>query len=574
MKKISILLFLLSIFFLPTSAHGAAEMYLNLDKSQVSEQGDFTGTIYVSTGGSAINNAEGTIRFPTDLMSVSSLNVVGSIFNIWVEQPGFSNTNGTISFNGGLPTPGYVGQSGPIITVRFKSKKTGVANITFESPAVRANDGKGTDILSQTRSASISIVASSPAAVPETVPEVVKPLDVLAGTPKAPVIISSDMPDAQKWYNKNQATFTWDVPSGVSMLRLILASSADKVPTVSYSPAIAGKTLTDLSEGIQYLNARFKNSAGWGKIASRKIQVDYSNPENLIVKPGVSVNDLITLDMTAKDSVSGVKDFVVYRSGTEITRILASADGAGHVNLAALPQDSYTFIVKAFDKAGNNVEAEVMADAPATKAPRITHYPEFIKVGSKIEIRGKAPYTDGEVLVWVKQDSKAAQSFSLKPDEDRIFSYTSDVVMDSGTVSVWAETVRAPGITSAASDKVYVSVKKSDVVVIGTQALQTISIVITAVVLLLGLLSLFYVGIKRFNAAKRKLRRERVHTEQQIHKVFEMLKGDTRKHVKLLEMASVHRKLTKEESKILAELSENLHETELYLAEKVEDVKK
>jgi hypothetical protein len=548
---------------LPALVH-AAEMYLVLDKTEISQNGTFTGTIYVSANGTPINTAESTLTFPSNLVSVNSISTAGSIFNIWVEQPTFSNSDGIIYFNGGVPTPGFSGQSGQALKVSFKAKNSGSGNIMFVSPVVRANDGNGTDVLTQARGGTITVGTTASA------PVVSEPI---AKGPKAPVITSKEMPLATAWYNKTQATFSWDLPSDVTMARLILSDSADAAPSVNYDPAISSKKLSDLSEGVQYLNVRFKNASGWGKIASRKIQIDVTDPENVSAKADVTADDLIAIDASAKDAISGIKNYIVYNDSNEIARGNALADGSSHVNLPPLPEGNYKFVVKAYDQAGNHAEAELSADAPIVKVPRITHYPEYIKAGSKIEIRGKAPYSEGEIAIWIKQDGMDAQSFTVKPDEDKIFLYTSDTLTTSGNVTIWTQTLRTPNIKSALSDKIHISVKESDVVVIGTQALQTISIAITIVLLSFGLITLFYFGIKRFNAAKRKLRRERVHTEQQIHKVFEMLKGDTRRHMKLLETASMRRKLTKEESKILAELSENLKETEEYLKETVKEPK-
>ena len=95
----------------------------------------------------SINNGEATIQFPVDMLEVVSVTKGSSIFTLWVEEPKFSNTTGKISFNGGVPTPGFTGASGYIATVTFKAKKQGTASIIFSDGAVRENDGLGTDIL-------------------------------------------------------------------------------------------------------------------------------------------------------------------------------------------------------------------------------------------------------------------------------------------------------------------------------------------------------------------------------------------------------------------------------------------
>ena len=570
-------------FVFSPSFLNAADMYLILDKNQVAEQGIFSGTVYVSTGGLPINNAESTIHFPADLLSVDSVSTLGSIFNIWVEQPSFSNIAGTIYFNGGLPTPGYSGQSGNTLRINFRAKKQGVADLSFGSSAVRANDGSGTNVLSQTRGSSISI---APVAV-------IPPPLIQIGLPKAPVITSEDMPIQNDWYNKINGRFFWDLPTDVTAVQLILSSSSDTDPSITYDPPIKNKTLADLADGVVYLNARFKNANGWGKITSRKIQIDTTEPEGLSVNTRVTEDDLVSIEATAKDALSGIKSYVVYVGGKKIAEQMVDAmsddiasatvsrainnittNDKTKFNLVPLKEGQTKLAVRVYDKAGNYSETDVSVNVPETKAPKITHYPEYINIGSKIEIRGKSPYVGADINVWIKEEGKEAKSYLVKSDEDKVFLFTSDSIETSGTVSVWAETVRSEDVRSEESEKVYISAKETNFVWLGSRIIQIVSIVITILVLLFGLLALIYLGIRKLNILKRNLRRDLIHTEQEVHRVFEILKGDTKRHLKMLERASTKRKLTKEESKIFAELSEDLDETEKYLAEKIENIEK
>ncbi len=572
MRKLINLILTLGLILAPGLVW-AADMYFILDKTQVAENGTFSGTVYLSTGGVAINSAEGTIHFPADLVSVDSVSNTGSIFNIWVEQPTFSNTSGTVNFNGGLPTPGYSGQAGNSLRINFRAKKAGVAKLSFGSSAIRADDGNGTNVLSQTRDSSVTITGVTPVVVPPPVVVPTTPVPPPAvsqgAVPGAPVITSDDMPDQNGWYNKTEGTFTWDLPAGVTAVQLVLAKSATTLPTVTYDPPIKTKTLTGLAEGTFYLNERFKNEAGWGKIASRKIKIDTTEPENLTVKTDKTEDDLISLEAWARDTLSGVKSYVVYNGEDKVIEVPATANGPTKFNLPSLSAGSHKLDLRVYDRAGNYTSAEVVVDSPEVQAPKITHYPESIKAGSSVEIRGKSPYADGEVVLWFQVEDEEAKSYLVRPDEDKIFSYTSDSIDKAGVLNVWAQTVRGSGAKSAPTGKVYITIKQSDVMSLGTRAIQMISITITFLLLLFILLLMIYLGIKKLNSIKRKLRRDLVHTEQEVHKVFEILKGDTKRHLKMLEKASTKRKLTKEESKILAELTENLDEAERYLAEKI-----
>jgi hypothetical protein len=144
----------------------------------------------VSTDGKAINSADGTITFPTDLLDVISVNKNSSIFSLWVEDPKFSNYGGTITFDGGVPNPGFTGQSGEVLSIVFKAKKSGNATIVYSDAAVRANDGLGTDVLNAKVPGSIAISTTVIKPIPAVVLPVVATSSELALVVAPPVISS------------------------------------------------------------------------------------------------------------------------------------------------------------------------------------------------------------------------------------------------------------------------------------------------------------------------------------------------------------------------------------------------
>lgn len=178
-KKIFNFYFVLSLLvitsaFFPVKTF-AASLSLLPSPSTVSVGNIVSVKVYVNTESKYINNADATIQFPTDIVDVLSVTKNSSIFTLWVEEPNFSNSNGTITFNGGLPNPGYNGGSGYIATITFKAKKQGTASIIFTDGAVRANDGLGTDILSSKNGGIIQITA--PVVTPVVNPKEVKTPD-------------------------------------------------------------------------------------------------------------------------------------------------------------------------------------------------------------------------------------------------------------------------------------------------------------------------------------------------------------------------------------------------------------
>src|SRR3989344_739889 len=105
-----ILIFAFCIFTVKTA--NAASLYFSPSSGNFSVGDIISTSVFVNTEGIAINNADAVISFPAALLEVVSLNKSGSIFSLWVEEPSFSNSAGTVSFNGGLPTPGFNGSAG------------------------------------------------------------------------------------------------------------------------------------------------------------------------------------------------------------------------------------------------------------------------------------------------------------------------------------------------------------------------------------------------------------------------------------------------------------------------------
>ena len=155
--------------FLSLSAHAAT-------LSLVPASGSFTaGNIFkvnvlVDSQNVAVNDADVTIDFPSEFLEVLSVDKSSSIFPLWVEGPSFSNGAGTITFDGGVPTPGFTGTAGKILTIVFEVKKPGLASVIFSSAMVRANDGYGTDVFTGSIPASFTLTEATPASAPATSP--------------------------------------------------------------------------------------------------------------------------------------------------------------------------------------------------------------------------------------------------------------------------------------------------------------------------------------------------------------------------------------------------------------------
>ena len=340
-----ILLFVSVLFNIGVQSAQAASLYFSPSSGSYSVGKTFIISVYVSSSDQAINAASGVISFPQDKLQVISLSKTGSVMSLWVQEPSFSNASGTINFEGIVLNPGFIGNSGKIINITFKAKVRGITSLSLSSASILANDGKGTDILTGSGSASYNVMA--------TVTTTTSPK-----TPDAVVISSETHPDPKKWYSASVAKFSWPVSKDITGVRLLISKNANAVPTVVYTPPVSDKTVTNLGEGTWYFYVQLKDKYGWGDISSFRLQIDNTPPGALDVRidnEGNPANSQPLFWIKAIDSFSGI-DFYNIEIGEEgeIYNLQISPDevSEGFYRIPSCVPGTYPVTIKAVDKAG------------------------------------------------------------------------------------------------------------------------------------------------------------------------------------------------------------------------------
>lgn len=103
-----------------------------------------------------VNAAGGTIIFNPNVLNVVSTSRITSIIDLWAEEPSYSNANGTLHFSGGiLGAKGSEGVQGTLIVVNFNVMKEGKTTIALSDGQILANDGKGTNVISGSRTLTV-----------------------------------------------------------------------------------------------------------------------------------------------------------------------------------------------------------------------------------------------------------------------------------------------------------------------------------------------------------------------------------------------------------------------------------
>lgn len=119
----SIFLFLLVFTFLPLKT-SASSFYLSPQEGHYKIRDTFSVDVMINSDENYINAAQATIYFAPERLKVLDISKENSIFALWPQEPIFSNEKGEISFLGGLPSPGFLGKEGKVVTLLFQAKSS------------------------------------------------------------------------------------------------------------------------------------------------------------------------------------------------------------------------------------------------------------------------------------------------------------------------------------------------------------------------------------------------------------------------------------------------------------------
>ena len=558
--------FIFTLCFFRVQAASGATLYFSPSSGNFSVGNILTTSVLVDTQGKAINNSDAIITFPTDLLEVVSISKSGSIFSLWVEEPAFSNSQGTVTYNGGLPTPGYNGSAGKIISIGFRVKNAGAATLVYSSAAVRANDGFGTDILGTRGQAQFNLILEErPTQQPSAVP-------IPTGTPGAPKISSPTHPNSDRWYANSSATFTWPISGDITATRLLFGKIPVATPSVLYIPPIDQKTTDKLEDGIWYFHAQLKNNAGWGGISHFRFQIDTEKPDRFDIRL-VEREDLtdpeVKMIFDAHDKTSGIDHYEV-----EIDGVSAEDwrdDGSHIYQTPVLKAGKHTLIAKAVDTAGNFLANSIDFSIDSLKAPIITDYPKELTSGEILIIKGET-YSQSQVFLWLQKDDQKSESFEIKSDKDGKFTFISEKGLADGTYTAWATVRDSRGAESSPSNEVKIIVSPSAFITIGKFAIGFFAILIPFIVLVIILILIIIYIWYKYLMLKKRLRKQVREAEAALHKSMDLLKESMREQIKTLEKARTRRQLTEEEEQVIKRLRKDLDAAEKIVKKEIEDI--
>jgi len=548
---------LIALFFPLLIKAADASLFLSPSTGTYKVGSTFTVQVKVNSGGQEINAVDGILNFDPHKLQVSSISKSGSILSLWTTNPNFSNSTGIITFGGGIPQK-FNGNSGILITVNFEAKTVGVSRVDFSSGSVLAADYEGTNILTIMESGSYGIQA-----------EIVNPIYIPPkNTPEAPIIASTTHSDPEKWYSSNDPELSWELPSDVTGVSLLLNKKVTTDPGPISDGLMGLKSFEDIEDGIWYFHIKFKNQDGWGWINHYKIQVDATPPElfEIQAKEGEeTTNTQPTLIFEVIDETSGIDHYEV--------KIDQEASVVTEEKEYKIPPQSlgrHTVIVRALDKAGNERLGVTEINILPIEIPIITDYPQTLIPGSIISIKGTA-VPEGTLKVHVQKDEREIKIGETSSNEKGNWSYTESAPLEKGVYNVWVEARDSLGGVSKPSEKVTIKVLPPVFIRIGELAIDYLTTIITLFILILVMiLGILWVW-RKIKERRRRLKKEITEAERALYLAFKSLKEEAERQV-----AKLDRKpgLSEIERTISSDLKEALKKSEKIIEKEIEDIEK
>lgn len=337
----TIAMFLLFIFPLCSQAEGAS-FYFSPNSGTFYVGSTFDVSIFVNTGDNNINAVGVDLKFDPRKIQVANPTTGRSFISVWVAQPTYSNTGGTASFQGGVPSPGVNTSSGLISTITFRAVAPGETTVSFlDSSRVLLNDGKGTNILNSMGRGVYNI------ALPP---------------PEGPKVYSSTHSDQNKWYKNNNPTFSWEKEDGSVEYSYTINDDFGDVPDNVSEGSHSSVSYTALEDGIWYFHVKAKKGNVWGGTSHYIVQIDSSPPASFTIdfepklkNPVMTSREPIVSFITT-DALSGIDHYelkVIDFSESGKNEAGFYTEVSSPHKLPSLSIGEHEIVVRAFDVAGN-----------------------------------------------------------------------------------------------------------------------------------------------------------------------------------------------------------------------------
>lgn len=365
-KRIFLILVILILPFIsgPSVKAASAELYLSPSSGSFLVGSTFSVSVFVNTEGDEINVVWAELKFPPEILQVTSPTAGASFITEWIVPPNYSNERGIISFRGGVPG-GISTSAGLVSSITFRAVASGIAKVEFrEGSRVLLHDGKGTDILTTRTNGEYRI---------------------LVPPPEGPKVFSPTHPNPNVWYPDSSPAFSWEKEEGVTDFSWSFDQNPSGRPDGISEGGETLASFTEVGDGIWYFHVRQKKEGIWGKTSHSQVRIDATPPNEFTPRVEtytrlIDYQTMVYFETT--DNFSGISHYevsLIDLSAAEPYRSFFTEEMSPY-QVPFKKAGKYNVIIKAVDKAGNTRTAEARF---RMMTPIITHIE-----GKGLEIRG------------------------------------------------------------------------------------------------------------------------------------------------------------------------------------------
>jgi len=511
MKKLFILSTSLLFSLLLINSTHAASLYFLSDDVNFGIGAEFNVSVKVDSGEDSMNATQATITFPNDILELVSIDRQNSVFNFWVEEPTINNEEGTMSFIGGTPK-GISGSSLEVLKMKFRTTGAGVAELSMTDAIVTANDGKGTNILSDIQGLAIGVdtrvarpVLPSVPDVPDEQPvEIIRDAVAASSRPSAPDLRVPLYPDQTAWYNHiGDTTVFWDVTEDITQVATGIDRLSNTEPKYVEETLTNGRNFGLLTSGTWYAHIQFRNNRGWGEVAHYKISIDTNAPLpfEASISAEESNNPTPTVRFKTFDNLSGIGEAVLFIDGEEILRTKESV-----IKLPPQGPGDHVLIIRVYDNASNSIEDSLNFSIIPLATPTIDFITKNIAQNEPIFMAGTT-FPDATVNVRLS-NSINQEVYKAEIKSDEVGNWTANIGQEFplGEYFVEVSVTNKEGASSYPTDPVFLRIQPKAILSIGFISMGWFEVIMMLALILVTVISFtswYYVDKKKTREAYR-----------------------------------------------------------------------
>jgi hypothetical protein len=556
----------------------STSIFMTAPAASLSVGGTITANVRIGSD-VVVNAAQGTIYYPANILSVDSVNITNSIFNIWLTPPSVNTSTGVISFLGGS-TNAYSGAALPVFDITFRALHAGAAVVQFQDAAITAGDGTGANIIASSTPLTIVVggaqqaTTGAPQALPSASTVIAPPTQIsrpaapASGLPAAPVVNIPLYPSSTSWYAVSSPFFAaWSLPPDVTDVATALDSSPATVPAVSEG-LFESKEFPALPNGTSYIHVRFKNSIGWGATTNYRVKIDTLPPSPFMIQTSDSTSTddpTPPISWTGGDELAGINYYKILIDGQEFSTTTAMKASPG-----PLTPGMHRIVVEADDNAGNATQASIVFDILPIASPSITSLTQTVYVGEGGLVAGGTTLPGTTILAAIKDGAgNTVLSGTYVPDASGNWTARIDQFLKQGNYRLEVTARDARGAESLAVTSGPISVTERPVLVIGS---FQVTLAWFTGGLVISILLAIAVGLLIGRHSRRERKDRIIIAARDVGVAFGLIQKDIGKLLSYYEAGPIQETQLQEMQFILKRIEENLAKMKHYVSENVEEI--